>query len=79
MTLFISRLSVILAFGLVVGVSISTSIETVKLIDEASTDNSLIIAQTNGQERRATRQDCRQQGGLIGKDKRDCKQEGRSN
>jgi hypothetical protein len=78
MTLFISRLSVVLAFSLVVGVSISTSIETVKVMDQASTDSSLIIAQTNGQDRRANRQDCRQQGGLVGKDKRDCKQERRS-
>ena len=77
----ISRSSII-AFGLVVGVSISTSVETVKVMHAASTDGSFIIAQTQGMERRGerrdTRQDCRQQGGLIGKDKRDCKQEGRS-
>ena len=78
----ISRSSII-AFGLVVGVSISTSVETVKVMHAASTDGSFIIAQTQGMERRGerrdTRQDCRQQGGLIGKDKRDCKQEGRGN
>ena len=71
--------SSIVAFCLVVGVSISSSVETIKLMDQASTDGSIIIAQTNGQDRRANRQDCRQEGGLVGKDKRDCKQEGRTN
>lgn len=49
--------------------------------DKASTDGSFIIAQTNGmnrrQDRRDTRQDCRQQEGAVGADKRNCKQEGR--
>ena len=79
---FISRSSIV-AFCLVVGVSVSTSVETVKVMDVASSDGSFIIAQTQGMERRGerrdTRQDCRQEGGLVGKDKRDCKQEGRSN
>jgi hypothetical protein len=75
---FIPRSSII-AFCLVIGVSISTSAETVKVLNQASTDGSFIIAQTNGQERRDTRQDCRQKEGLVGKDKRDCKQEGRTN
>jgi len=66
--------SSIITFCLVVGVSISTNIETVKVMDQASTDSSFIIAQTNGQERRDTRQDCRQQEGAVGQDKRDCKQ-----
>ena len=74
---FISKSSII-AFCLVVGVSISTSAETVKVLNQASTDGSFIIAQTQGMERRGERQDCRQEGGLVGKDKRDCKQEGRS-
>ena len=74
---FIPRSSII-AFCLVVGVSISTSAETVKVLNQAATDGSFIIAQTQGMERRGERQDCRQEGGLVGKDKRDCKQEGRS-
>ena len=78
---FIPRSSII-AFCLVVGVSISTSAETVRVLNQASTDGSFIIAQTQGMERRGerrdTRQDCRQKEGLVGKDKRDCKQEGRS-
>jgi hypothetical protein len=79
---FISRSSVI-AFCLVVGMSVSANAETVKVIDQASTDGSFVVAQTSGMERRGerrgTRQDCRQKEGLVGKDKRDCKQEGRSN
>lgn len=39
------------------------------------------VAQTNGmdrrQDRRGTRQDCRQDNGALGKDKRDCKQDSR--
>ena len=65
--------SSIIAFCLVVGVSISTNVET-KVMAQASTDSSFIIAQTNGQDRRDTRQNCRQAEGAVGKDKRDCKQ-----
>ena len=78
MTSFIPKSSII-AFSVVVGVSISTSSETVRVMDQASTDGSFIIAQTNGQERRDTKQDCRQAEGAVGADKRNCKQEGRSN
>ena len=62
---------------------------------EASADGSFTIAQTtapaaapaaappngqtNGQNRRANRQGCREQNGLVGADKRNCKQEGRQN
>jgi hypothetical protein len=53
------------------------------MMDEASSDSSFVIAQTNGmdrrQDRRDTRQDCRQQNGAVGADKRDCKQQGRQN
>jgi hypothetical protein len=66
-------------FGMVVGMSISTNAETVKVMDEASTDGSFTIAQTNGQERRDTRQNCRQANGAVGADKRHCKQQGRHN
>ena len=59
---------------MVVGVSVSTNVETAKVMDQASTAGSLIIAQTNGQDRRDTRQDCRQQEGAVGQDKRNCKQ-----
>ena len=58
-------------FSMVVGVSISTNAETVKVRDEASTDGSFTVAQTNGmnrrQDRRGGRQDCRQlEGGGRG-------------
>ena len=50
-------------------------------MDEVSNDGSFTIAQTNGmdrrQDRRGDRQDCPQQGGVVGADKRNCKQEGR--
>ena len=74
-SLKIIRSSMII-FGMVVGMSISTNAETVKVMDEAST-GSFTIAQTNGQERRSTRQDCRQAEGAVGADKRHCKQQGR--
>jgi hypothetical protein len=75
--------SSIIILGMVVGMSVSTNAETVKVMDEASTDGSFTIAQTNGmdrrQDRRDTRQDCRQQNGVVGADKRNCKQQGRQN
>ena len=71
--------SSMIIFGMVVGMSISTNAETVKVMDRASTDGSFTIAQTNGQDRRDTRQDCRQDNGAAGADKRDCKQQGRQN
>jgi hypothetical protein len=78
---FTSKSSIV-AFCLVVGMSVSTSAETVKVIGKAATDNSIILAQTSGmerrQDRRGDRQDCRQEGGLVGADKRNCKQEKRN-
>jgi hypothetical protein len=72
-----------LIFGMIVGLSISTNAETIKVIDKATTDGSFMIAQTNGMERRGdrrdTRQDCRQKNGAVGADKRNCKQQGRQN
>jgi len=56
---------------------ISRNAATIKVMDKASTDGSFIIAQTRGQDRRGDRQDCRQQEGAAGADKRNCKQEGR--
>ena len=74
---FVSGPSIII-FSLVVGVSVSAHADTVKVMDQASTDGSFTIAQTNGmgrrQDRRDSRQDCRQQEGGVGMDKRACKQ-----
>ena len=69
--------SSMIIFGMVVGMSISTNAETIKVME--STDGSFKIAQTNGQERRDTRQNCRQAKGAVGADKRNCKQTGRQN
>jgi hypothetical protein len=71
-----------LIFGMVAGMSIPTSAETVKVMDEASsTEAPLVLAQTAGmerrQDRRETRQNCRQANGLVGADKRHCKQNAR--
>jgi hypothetical protein len=74
----IIRSSVII-FGLVVGMSSSTNAETVRVMDVASTDGSFTIAQTNGQDRRDARQNCRHEKGAVGADKRHCKQQGRQN
>jgi hypothetical protein len=69
-----------LIFGTVVVMSIPANAETAKVTGEAaSTDRSFVIAQTNGQDRRDNRQDCRQDNGAVGADKRDCKQNGRQN
>ena len=70
--------SSMIIFGMVVAMSISTNAETVKAGEGASTDGSFTIAQTNGQDRRDTRQDCRQAEGLVGADKRNCKQQRRA-
>ena len=78
----VSRLFMITFATMVVGMSVPTNAETVKMnaetkvMDEASTDGSFIVAQTNGQDRRGNRQDCRQQEG-VGADKRNCKQQAR--
>lgn len=70
---FVSTSSIII-FSLVV--SISTNTETVKVMDKAATDGSFTVAQAGDQNRRDTRQGCRQQEG-AGANKRNCKQEQR--
>ena len=67
----------LLIVGMVASLSISTNAETVTAMDTSSVDGSFVLAQTNGQGRRDTRQDCRQTQGVAGADKRDCKQQGR--
>jgi hypothetical protein len=69
--------SSMLIFGMVAGISISTSAETITATDTAAADGSFVIAQTNGQDRRDTRQGCRDANGVVGADKRDCKQDAR--
>ena len=71
--------SSMLVFGMVVGIPSSPKAETVKVTN----DGSFVLAQTNGmerrQDRRDTRQGCRQDNGAVGQDKRNCKQQGRQN
>ena len=73
--------SSMIIFGVVFGLSTSTQAETVKVMHEAASDGSFMLAQTNGMEnrgeRRDTRQNCRQGNGAVGADKRNCKQQGR--
>jgi hypothetical protein len=83
---FISRsFMVVASSGLLFGMLVSTPInaETATVVDRVSADGSFIVAQTPGmerrQDRRDTRQDCRGQNGLVGQDKRNCKQQGRQN
>ena len=74
---FVARSSLII-FSLVVGVPISTIAEPAQVMNGASPDGLFTLAQTGGmmrrQDRRDSRQDCRQQEGAIGMDKRNCKQ-----
>jgi hypothetical protein len=73
--------SSVLIFGMVAGTSTSTNAAMLQVRNAASTESSIVLAQTPGMERRedrrATRQDCRQQNGLVGAAKRACKQAGR--
>src|SRR6476646_2062738 len=73
---FISRSIII--FSLVVGVPISKNAKAVEMMSGVSPDGLFTLAQTGGmmrrQDRRDARQDCRQQEGAIGMDKRNCKQ-----
>ncbi len=75
--------SSMLTLGLVVGGPTLAKAETIKAMDQISVERSIVIAQTGGmerrQDRRDTRQDCRDANGLVGKDKRNCKQQGRQN
>ena len=71
---FVSRSSIII-FSLVVGVSISTNAETVKVMDEASTDGSFTIAQTKRPGPPGHPAGLPSAGRRRGADKRNCKQE----
>jgi len=65
--------------SLAAGLSIATTTTPLKA---APTAGLFTLVQTNGmerrQDRRDTRQDCRSEGGLVGADKRNCKQDGRT-
>jgi hypothetical protein len=63
------------------GMFLSMGSETVDVSDKASINGPFSIAQTQGMNRRAdrrdSRQDCRNQEGAVGADKRGCKQQRR--
>jgi len=69
----------IIVLSLVAGVVFSPQAE---IIVQEAPDGSIILAQTQGMNRRTdrrdTRQDCRGQEGAVGMDKRNCKQQGRA-
>ena len=79
-------------FSSPVGATSTTIINPVSQIVIKAEPAQLILAQTDGmerrderrddrqddrQDRRDDRQDCREEQGVVGKDKRDCKQDGR--
>ena len=79
--------SALLYFGAIV-----PAVQAAEGIAQPGTETLLILAATEGmerrqdrredrrddrQDRRETRRDCRDEEGLVGKDKRDCKQDGR--
>ena len=71
----------VLILGMVAGIPISTHAAPVRVMGGASTGGAVVLVQTPGmerrQERRADRRDCRQENGLIGQAKRECKQDAR--
>ena len=55
----------IIVFSLIIGVPLSTNAEPIKVMDEASSDSSFIVAQTtNGMDRRQDRRGGRAPGGV---------------
>src|SRR4051794_37681290 len=78
----LSRLSV-LALCVTATMSMAAQAETFQPVGRHQADGWFTTAQTNGMhrrdDRRGTRQDCRQTEGVAGGDKRNCKQQGRQN
>ena len=71
-----------LIVGLAAGMSSSTNAAMFKPTGQSAlTSGSIVFAQTPGmerrQDRRVARQDCRQANGVVGVDKRRCKQDAR--
>ena len=70
--------SFLIMLSMIGGVPIPKNADKGEVTNEASPEDLLILVQTGGmvrrQDRRDTRQDCRQQEGAVGMDKRNCKQ-----
>jgi hypothetical protein len=89
------RLTITVAATALVGLgAVSSGVQAAPGIGQPDTEAPLILAATDGMERRDdnrdarqedrgdrndNRQDCRQEEGAVGGDKRDCKQDGRDN
>ena len=87
------RMAVAAAVSALLGLGATASgVQAVEGSAQPGTETPLILAATEGMDRRQdrredrrddrgdrrdTRQDCRQEEGVVGKDKRDCKQDGR--
>ena len=73
--------SFLIMLSMVEGVPIPMNTDSRGEMNEVSPDKLFTLVQTQGMNRRGdrrdTKQDCRQQEGVVGGDKRDCKQEGR--
>ena len=73
--------TIAIAAGISICAGSSFAMHVDKEKSEARAGSYLILAETQGmdrrQDRRDVRQDARQEEGLVGKDKRDAKQEGR--
>ena len=73
--------SAMLASCMVIGISVAAHAQGTQMPDQQSKNGWFRTAQTNGMhrrdDRRGTRQDCRQAEGAAGADKRHCKQQGR--
>jgi len=88
----VCALSIVITLTLLSVGTISSATQAAVGIDHPGTESHLMLAATDGMERRQdrredrhddrgdrrdVRQDCRQEEGAAGKDKRDCKQERR--
>ena len=73
--------SFLIMLSMVGGVPIPMNGDNRGEMNEVSPEKLFTLVQTGGMNRRGdrrdTKQDCRQQEGVVGGDKRDCKQEGR--
>ena len=73
--------SFLIMLSMVGGAPLPTNTDNRGVTTEVSPEELFTLVQTQGMNRRGdrrdTKQDCRQQEGLVGSDKRGCKQEGR--
>ena len=77
-----ARITAVASAFLVLGTLAPGAVADAMTSQESVVSSGMLLAATEGmdrrQDRRDDRQDCRQDEGLVGGDKRDCKQEGRA-